>query len=77
MKNFRLIAGICLAVLIATISFNVRADGTNSVSPVKPDLLTTCPVSGDKLGADMGQALRFCLSRSGSETLLSDVQGGL
>lgn len=26
---------------------------------VKPDLLTTCPVSGDKLGGDMGDAYVF------------------
>ena len=37
-----------------------RADGTNSVSatPPKPDLLTTCPVSGDKLG-EMGKPYVF------------------
>lgn len=37
-----------------------RADGTNSVSatPPKPDLLATCPVSGDKLG-DMGTPYVF------------------
>jgi YHS domain-containing protein len=69
MKNFKLMAGIFLAALIATISFSVRADGTNSMGSVKPDLLTTCPVSGDKLGADMGkpvvivyqgQEVKFC-----------------
>jgi YHS domain-containing protein len=31
-----------------------RADGTNTLSSVKPDLLKTCPVSGDKLG-EMGK----------------------
>jgi len=47
-----------------------RAEDTNSVAAsVKPDLLTTCPVSGDKLGGDMGkpyvmvyqgQEVKFC-----------------
>ena len=36
-----------------------RADGTNAVAAIKPDLLTTCPVSGDKLGADMGKPYVF------------------
>lgn len=47
-----------------------RAEDTNAVAAViKPDLLTTCPVSGDKLGGDMGkpvvivyqgQEVKFC-----------------
>ena len=39
-----------------------RADDTNSVSrhaKPKPDLLKICPVSGDKLGADMGKPFVF------------------
>ena len=47
---------------IAFMSSNVRADGTNSASSTpepKPDLLKTCPVSGDKLGADMGKPYVF------------------
>ena len=40
----------------------VRADGTNSTGSAavkpKPDLLTTCPVSGGKLG-EMGKPLVF------------------
>ena len=36
-----------------------RADGTNTAASVKPDLMTTCPVSGDKLGADMGKPYDF------------------
>ena len=35
------------------------ANGTNTVSVIKPDLLKTCPVSGDKLGADMGKPFVF------------------
>ena len=49
-------------VAIAFISSNVRADGTNSVSSTpkpKPDLLKTCPVSGEKLGGDMGKPFVF------------------
>lgn len=44
------------------------ADGTNSDSLSKPDSLKTCPVSGDKLGADgkpyvfsyQGQEVKLC-----------------
>jgi YHS domain-containing protein len=56
MKTLTLIAGIVLAA-----SLMLRADGTNSVAPVKPkpDLLKTCPVSGDKLGGDMGEPYVF------------------
>lgn len=36
-----------------------RADGTSSAeAKAKPDLLTTCPVSGDKLG-EMGKPYVF------------------
>ena len=49
---------ILTAVLVAFAPAG-RADGTNAVSSVKPDLLTTCPVSGDKLGADMGKPYVF------------------
>ena len=62
MKKFRLIAGIFLAVVIATLSFHVRADGTNSVGSIpkpKPDLLKTCPVFGEKLGGEMGKPYVF------------------
>ncbi len=56
------IRGLIMAAALAVISFNVRADDTNSVSSAtakpKPDLLTTCPVSGDKLG-EMGKPLVF------------------
>ena len=52
-------AGIILAVLLTAVSFNVHADGTNAVAVIKPDLLKTCPVSGDKLGGDMGKPYVF------------------
>ena len=45
-----------------------RAEGTNTVSSIKPDLLKTCPVSGEKLGEMApptviiykGQEVKFC-----------------
>ncbi len=40
-------------------AFSARADGTNSVVAPKPDLLKTCPVSGEKLGGDMGKPFVF------------------
>jgi YHS domain-containing protein len=50
MKKLLLITGIALAAAFAT-----RADDakTTDTKPT-PDKLTTCPVSGDKLGGDMG-----------------------
>ena len=69
MKNLKLVMGILLAMAVISISATARADGTNTVSvtnstnstsatPPKPDLLTTCPVSGDKLG-EMGKPYVF------------------
>jgi YHS domain-containing protein len=52
----------CFAILLVAGMFaaiSARADGTNSVAAPKPDLLKTCPVSGDKLGADMGKPFVF------------------
>jgi YHS domain-containing protein len=69
MKNSKLIAGMILAAALVVFAPSSRADGTNTVAAIKPDLLTTCPVSGDKLGADMGkpvvivyqgQEVKFC-----------------
>ena len=57
----KFLAGTMLAIAFISIASVARADGTNSVSstpPPKPDLLTTCPVSGDKLG-DMGKPYVF------------------
>ena len=48
-----------LAVALLAFAPSSRADGTNAVSSIKPDLLKTCPVSGDKLGADMGKPYVF------------------
>jgi hypothetical protein len=55
-----IIAGLTLAAtaLVST----ARADTTTN-APVKPDLLMTCPVSGEKLG-EMGKARRSnCAAR--------------
>jgi YHS domain-containing protein len=61
MKTLKLIVGIFLAAALVAVSSNVLADGTNSVAPAKPkpDLLKTCPVSGEKLGGDMGKPYVF------------------
>src|SRR5271170_3521311 len=59
MKNSKLIAGMILAAALVAFAPASRADGTNAVAAIKPDLLTTCPVSGDKLGADMGKPYVF------------------
>jgi len=59
MKNLKLIAGMILTAAIVAFAPASRADGTNAVAAIKPDLLTTCPVSGDKLGADMGKPYVF------------------
>jgi YHS domain-containing protein len=69
MKKLKFVAGILLAMAVISVSAAARADGTNTVgstnstnsasdTPPKPDLLTTCPVSGDKLG-DMGKPYVF------------------
>jgi YHS domain-containing protein len=60
MKMIKFVAGILLAAVLISFSFVARADETNSVSatPPKPDLLATCPVSGDKLG-EMGKPCVF------------------
>jgi YHS domain-containing protein len=62
MRSLKLITGIILTAAFVIVPLAGRADGTNSVSSAaakpKPDLLTTCPVSGDKLG-EMGKPLVF------------------
>ena len=60
---------ILTAALVAFAPSSRAADTNALASVVKPDLLTTCPVSGDKLGGDMskpvvivyqGQEVKFC-----------------
>jgi YHS domain-containing protein len=65
MKKIKFIAATALAIAFLSGSLIARADGTNSVSPAipttpppVPDLLTTCPVSGEKLGS-MGAPVVF------------------
>jgi YHS domain-containing protein len=53
--NRPVIYGLVLG-MAALASTAMAADTTNA--PPKPDLLTTCPVSGDKLG-EMGKPLVF------------------
>ena len=58
-----------LAAALVALAPASRAADTNSVAAIKPDLLATCPISGDKLGGDMGkpvvivyqgQEVKFC-----------------
>jgi YHS domain-containing protein len=53
--NYPIIYGLVLG-MAALASTAIAADTTNA--PPKPDLLTTCPVSGNKLG-EMGKPLIF------------------
>ena len=56
MKSFSRLSLFALALTLTTLAGSVRADDKQ---PPKPDLLTTCPVSGEKLGGDMGKPLVF------------------
>ena len=49
---------IFLFALVLTATLTVRAGDDAKPAP-KPDLLTTCPVSGEKLGGDMGKPVVF------------------
>ncbi|MGA2240581.1 MAG: hypothetical protein ABSH11_00870 [Verrucomicrobiota bacterium] len=55
MKTLKMLTTIALTVTALT--FTARAD-TSTNAPVKPDKLTTCPVSGEKLG-EMGKPYVF------------------
>jgi len=67
-----MLAAIALTVPFLASPFAGLADDTNSVAPAKPkpDLLATCPVSGDKLGemgppyvfVYKGQEIKLCCS---------------
>ena len=56
MKTSAIIAALFFATSLA-----LRAEDTNAPAAASPtpDKLTTCPVSGDKLGADMGKPFVF------------------
>lgn len=64
MKKTLLIASALMALSLTCPSQLLADDQTNSVNasphspPPKPDLLKTCPVSGDKLG-EMGKPFVF------------------
>ncbi len=60
MKKLKMLAAIALTGSFLALPFTGLADDTNSVAPAnpKPDLLATCPVSGDKLG-EMGKPVVF------------------
>jgi YHS domain-containing protein len=61
MKKLKMLVAIALAVPFLASPFAGLAEDTNSVAPAKPkpDLLKTCPVSGEKLGGDMGKPYIF------------------
>lgn len=60
MKKLKVLAALALAVPFLASPLAGLADDTNLVAPAKPkpDLLATCPVSGDKLG-EMGKPYIF------------------
>ena len=60
MKKLKMLVTIALAVPILTLPFASLAGDANSATstPPKPDKLTTCPVSGEKLG-EMGKPYIF------------------
>jgi YHS domain-containing protein len=60
MKTLKMLAAFALAVPFLALPLTGLADGTNSATatPPKPDKLTTCPVSGEKLG-EMGKPYIF------------------
>ncbi len=56
MKKLRLVTLMAVAAAVS-LTLTARAGDTNSVPT--PDKLDTCPVSGDKLGGDMGKPYEF------------------
>jgi YHS domain-containing protein len=46
------------AILLAALTLSTSARADDKVPPV-PDNMTNCPVSGDKLGGDMGKPYVF------------------
>lgn len=66
--NYQTAGGLALATALFLIPSAGRAEDTNAVSSAKPDLLKTCPVSGEKLGemapptiiVYKGQEVKFC-----------------
>jgi YHS domain-containing protein len=58
MKKLKTITAIVLTIPFLTSPFAALAADTKTPLKAKPDLLTTCPVSGDKLGG-MGDPFVF------------------
>jgi YHS domain-containing protein len=60
MKTLKKLTALALTVPFFALPLSGLAADTNSAAatPVKPDQLTTCPVSGEKLG-EMGSAYIF------------------
>jgi YHS domain-containing protein len=61
MKKLKILTAIALTVPFLASPFATLATDTNSAAatPPKPDKLTICPVSGEKLGGDMGKPYVF------------------
>jgi YHS domain-containing protein len=61
MKTLKMHGILVLTVSLLALPLAVQAGDTNSASatPPKPDKLATCPVSGEKLGGDMGKPYVF------------------
>jgi hypothetical protein len=59
--NRQAVGGFVLALVFAAVPAMVRADDTNGVASTKPKPypLSTCIVSGEKLGEDMGEPVVF------------------
>jgi YHS domain-containing protein len=72
MKKLKKLAALALTVPFLAFPLAALAGNTNSATatPPKPDRLTTCPVSGDKLGemgkpyvfVYQGQEIKLCCS---------------
>ena len=60
-KTLKILAALTLTVPFLALPLTGLAGDTNSAAatPPKPDKLTTCPVSGEKLGGDMGKPYVF------------------
>ncbi|MFZ0827234.1 MAG: hypothetical protein WAO02_07405 [Verrucomicrobiia bacterium] len=60
MKTLKLLAALTLTVPLFALPMTGRAADTNAAvaTPPKPDQMTTCPVSGEKLG-EMGKPYAF------------------
>jgi YHS domain-containing protein len=50
---------LLIMVLVSVAGLAARAEDAKPAAKPVPDKLTTCPVSGDKLGGDMGKPFVF------------------